>query len=92
MALTALDPETALIVVDLQKGVVGSAFVHPIGEVSHGRCALADAFRARGLPVALVNVAGARRGERNSRARSPPFRRDGPTSSPSSIGRRATSS
>jgi len=54
-----LDPMTALIVVDLQKGVVALPLVHPIGEVVARACALADAFRARGLPVALVNVVGA---------------------------------
>ena len=31
MALTTLDAKTALIVVDLQKGIVGSPFAHPIG-------------------------------------------------------------
>ncbi len=30
MALTILDPKTALIVVDLQKGIVGYPFIHPI--------------------------------------------------------------
>ena len=59
MALTMLDPVTALIVVDLQKGVVALPLVHPIGEVVARACALADAFRACGLPVALVKVAGA---------------------------------
>ena len=59
MALTMLDPMTALIVVDLQKGVVGLPLAHPIDAVVARACALADAFRARGLPVALVNVAGA---------------------------------
>ena len=59
MALTMLDPMTALIVVDLQKGVVALPLVHPIGEIVARACALADAFRARGLPVALVNVVGA---------------------------------
>jgi nicotinamidase-related amidase len=58
VALTMLDPKTALIVVDLQKGVVGLPLVHPIGAVIARACALADAFRARGLPVALVNVVG----------------------------------
>ncbi len=33
MALTTLDPKTALIVVDLQKGIVGSPFSHPIKDV-----------------------------------------------------------
>lgn len=55
MALTTLDPHTALLVVDLQKGVVGAPFVHPL--VDRAR-ALIDAFRERGLPVVLINVAG----------------------------------
>jgi nicotinamidase-related amidase len=59
VALTMLDPMTALIVVDLQKGVVGLPLAHPIDPVVARACALADAFRARSLPVALVNVAGA---------------------------------
>ena len=58
MALTMLDPKTALIVVDLQKGLVGLSLIHPIGDVIARARALADAFRERGLPVALVNVAG----------------------------------
>ena len=58
VALTMLDPKTALIVVDLQKGVVGLPLVHPIDAVVARARALADAFRARGLPVALVNVVG----------------------------------
>jgi len=58
MTLSALDPNTALIVVDLQKGIVGLPTIHPIGGIIENACALADAFRARGLPVVLVNVAG----------------------------------
>ena len=58
MALSMLDPTTALIVVDLQKGLVDLPVVHPIGEVIARVSALADAFRKHGLPVALVNVAG----------------------------------
>ena len=58
MALTALDPNTALIIVDLQKGLVGLPLIHPIGEIIERAAALARAFRERGLPVALVNVAG----------------------------------
>jgi nicotinamidase-related amidase len=58
MALTALDPKTALIVVDLQQGFVACPVAHPIGEVVSRARSLADAFRARGLPVALVTVAG----------------------------------
>ncbi|MEE3500792.1 isochorismatase family cysteine hydrolase [Acidiphilium acidophilum] len=58
MALTVLDPNSALIVVDLQKGIVERSLVHPVGGVIERARALADAFRARGLPVVLVNVTG----------------------------------
>ena len=58
MALTTLDPNTALIVIDLQKGLAGSPFIHPLGEVVERTCALIAAFRKRRLPVVLVNVAG----------------------------------
>jgi len=72
MAVTALDPNTALIVVDLQKGIVGFSFIHPIdGIVSRAR-ALLDAFRERGLPVVLVNVAGAAPGRTERQRRIEP--------------------
>ncbi|HZB90401.1 MAG TPA: isochorismatase family protein [Stellaceae bacterium] len=58
MTATALDPKTALIVIDLQKGITSFPTVHPIGEVIKNASSLADAFRRRGLPVVLVNVAG----------------------------------
>ena len=58
MALTTLDPNTALIIVDLQKGIVGLPAIHPIGDIIERARALADAFRERDLPVVLVNVAG----------------------------------
>lgn len=58
MALTTLDPNTALIIVDLQKGIVGLPLIHPIDGVIERARALADAFRERDLPVVLVNVAG----------------------------------
>lgn len=58
MALSALDPKTALIVIDLQKGIVSVPLVHPAAEVVNNARALADAFRGHGLPVVLVNVAG----------------------------------
>jgi nicotinamidase-related amidase len=58
MALTTLDPNTALIVVDLQKGIVALPLIHPIDGVIRQARALALAFRERGLPVVLVNVAG----------------------------------
>ncbi|WP_260704846.1 cysteine hydrolase family protein [Edaphobacter flagellatus] len=58
MPLTTLDPKTALIVVDLQKGLINAPFIHPIAGVIERTCALLDAFRQRDLPVVLVNVAG----------------------------------
>jgi nicotinamidase-related amidase len=58
MPLTTLDPQTALIVVDLQKGIVSFPFIHPVDDVVKHSRALIDSFRAHGLPVVLVNVAG----------------------------------
>jgi nicotinamidase-related amidase len=58
MALTTLDPNTALIIIDLQKGIVSLPVIHPIAGIIAQARALADAFRARGLPVVLVNVTG----------------------------------
>jgi nicotinamidase-related amidase len=58
MPLTILDPNTALIVIDLQKGIVNGNFVHPIGEVIDRARALIDVFHAKNLSVVLVNVAG----------------------------------
>ena len=62
MPLTQLDPNAALIVIDLQKGIVGLPTVHPAGEIVSRAAQLARAFRERGLPVVLVNVAGAASG------------------------------
>jgi len=58
MTVTTLDPNTALIVIDLQKGIVGFPTVHPIGGVLASATVLTAAFRRRGLPVVLVNVTG----------------------------------
>lgn len=58
MALTTLDPQTALIVVDLQQGIIGLPSIHPIAEVIHRTSSLLEAFRNHQLPVVLVNVAG----------------------------------
>ncbi|MFI1094400.1 isochorismatase family protein [Streptomyces sp. NPDC020917] len=58
MSVTTLDPRTALVVIDLQQGIVGLDTVHPAGEVVARSAELAAAFRERGLPVVLVNVAG----------------------------------
>ena len=49
MALTTLDANTALLVVDLQKGIVG---MPPMAGVIDRARALLDAFRSHGRPVA----------------------------------------
>jgi nicotinamidase-related amidase len=56
MPLTKFDTTAALIVIDLQKGIVAMQTVHPAGEIISRSAQLARAFRQRGLPVVLVNV------------------------------------
>jgi nicotinamidase-related amidase len=56
MPLTTLDPIAALIVIDLQKGIVGLPTAHPTADIVSRSAALAQAFRDRRLPVVLVNV------------------------------------
>ena len=68
MALTMLDPITALIIVDLQRGIVDLPSVHPMGDVVARASALVTAFRRRRLPVVLVNVAGGAPGRTDGRA------------------------
>lgn len=58
MPLSTLDPNTALIVIDLQKGIVSGDFIHPIADIIDRTRTLIDTFRAKNLPVVLVNVAG----------------------------------
>jgi nicotinamidase-related amidase len=56
MPLTTLDPKTALLVIDLQQGLMAYPTAHPIADVVKHASALAEAFRRHGLPVVLVNV------------------------------------
>jgi nicotinamidase-related amidase len=58
MPVTTLDPKTAVVSIDLQKGIVAMPTAHPTADVVRHAARLADAFRERGLPVVLVNVAG----------------------------------
>jgi nicotinamidase-related amidase len=62
MPLTVLDQNTALIVVDLQAGVVPLPLAHTVTDIVERSAALLRAFRELKLPVVLVNVAGAPRG------------------------------
>jgi nicotinamidase-related amidase len=59
MPLSKVDDKPALIVIDLQKGIVGLPTAHPAGEIVARAAQLARAFRDRGLPIVLVNVTGA---------------------------------
>jgi nicotinamidase-related amidase len=72
--LTTLDPQTALIVVDLQQGLRGISSLHPIAGVIENSCRLIEAFRKQKLPVVLVNVAGTAPG----RTEEPPRHRELP--------------
>jgi nicotinamidase-related amidase len=58
VTISRLDTKTALLVVDLQKGIVGLPTAHPIGDVVANAARLAEAFRRRDLPVVLINVDG----------------------------------
>lgn len=69
MALTVLDPGSALVIIDLQHGIVSLPTAHPMAEVIARARALAQAFRARRLPVVLVNVAGGTPGRAEQKRR-----------------------
>lgn len=69
MPLTTLDPNTALLVIDLQQGLVNGQFLHPISGVIERTCALIHVFRRKKLPLALVNVAGRAPGRTEQGAR-----------------------
>jgi nicotinamidase-related amidase len=56
MPVTTLDPGTALVVIDLQKGITALPTLAPSETVVANAARLAGAFRARGLPVMLVRT------------------------------------
>ena len=70
MPVTTLDPKTAMIIIDLQKGIVGLALADGIETVIDNSRQLAEAFRRNGLPVVLVNVDAIAPG-RTEQSRSP---------------------
>lgn len=73
MAVTELDPRTALVVIDLQKGLMSYPTVHPVSEIVKNSRRLASAFRERGLPVVWVNVTGGAPGRTEQPRRSSDF-------------------
>jgi MFS family permease/nicotinamidase-related amidase len=54
MPLSTIDPTPALVVIDLQKGIVSDPVAHAVPHAA----ALAKSFRQHDLPVVLVNVTG----------------------------------
>jgi nicotinamidase-related amidase len=56
MPITAIDPRSALVVIDMQKGIVAMPTVHPAQAVSDNVIRLAGTCRGKGLPVVLVRV------------------------------------
>lgn len=54
--ITELDPKTALVLIDLQKGITRMDTAHPTTEVIARSAELAAAFRSKNLPVVVVNV------------------------------------
>jgi nicotinamidase-related amidase len=58
MPLTRIDPTPGLILIDLQKMLVGLTTVPSVTEIVERSAQLARAFRENGFPVILVNVAG----------------------------------
>jgi nicotinamidase-related amidase len=54
--ITALDKNTALVVIDLQDGVVKMNTAHPGAAIVRQSARLVEAFRRAGLPIVIVNV------------------------------------
>ena len=54
--ITAFDKNTALILIDLQKGIVNRPAAHPVEEIVAHAAKLIDAFHEAGLPVVIVHV------------------------------------
>jgi nicotinamidase-related amidase len=56
VSITALDEKTALVVIDMQKGILTIPTLHPTKEILDNVVRLVDAFRERERPVVLVHV------------------------------------
>lgn len=54
--ITALDPKTALVLIDLQNNIAAYPLLHPSAEIIERSGKLADAFRSKKLPVVFINV------------------------------------
>jgi nicotinamidase-related amidase len=54
--ITTLDKNTALVVIDLQAGIVKMNTAHPGAAIVQQSARLVEAFRRAGLPIVIVNV------------------------------------
>ena len=67
MTLTTIDPRSALVVVDLQKGIVSAHTGDPVTAAVKQATHLVTEFRRHRLPVVLVNVTGRAQGRTDTR-------------------------
>ncbi|MBV8244498.1 MAG: hydrolase [Candidatus Eremiobacteraeota bacterium] len=78
MAVTALDRNVALVVIDIQKGIVRRQLAHPVDDVVQNVVRLVESFRAKERPVALVHVGWSKGGGDALHARTEPQPAAGP--------------
>lgn len=79
MPLSSLDPAVAVLVIDVQNGIVARPLAHDTDAVVANAAALARAFRAHGQPVVLVTVAGGAPGRTDDAATRPATATPSPT-------------
>jgi nicotinamidase-related amidase len=74
--ITAIDKNTALVLIDLQNSIVASPVAHPVVDILKNVNELIAAFRKNELPIVLVNVnpAGAAwmKSRKEAKAATPP--------------------
>jgi nicotinamidase-related amidase len=70
MPITTIDPKTALIVIDMQKGILSGPKAHPVAAVTSNIVRIIKAFRMLHLPIVLVNVVGGAPGRNEQGPRS----------------------
>jgi len=56
MPITTIDPQSALVLIDLQKGIVGMPTIHPTAQVVAHAARLVQAFRLHRRPIVFVHV------------------------------------
>ena len=56
MMITTIDKQTALVLIDLQKGIARRETIHPMSKVLLKASMLVDVFREANLPIVVVHV------------------------------------